>query len=439
MWKFSQILSAFPVRSRRLHLRLASILARWQMRSEESFSQRGKTTLCPNISGAMNMSEHGFLLAELEASVRRGNPQHHVKVLERVTDLFVAGSQRYSRSEIAVFDDVLTRLAAEIETKALARLSRSMSKLPNAPPKLVRRLAFDDAIVVAAPLLACSPQLTDSDLVENASTKSQNHLYFIAQRLKLTEAVTDILIARGDRRVVRRAARNQGARFSLAGYHKLVKRAQQDSTLACTIGGRTDIPRQCFLKLLETASANVREKLQAINPQAACAIRDSVAAVAVSLQSEVREASRHHAGALRDARHLFRAHELSEIHVHAPAISQQFEKTAVALSLLGPFPIDLVERALIDKGTDMILILVRAAGCSWTTAKATLLMHAAGRGLSQQDMEAAVKSFESLRPATARRVIKFYERRGNRAVGTEACGAATPTPARSNAEFQGAS
>jgi uncharacterized protein (DUF2336 family) len=372
------------------------------------------------------VSEHDSLLEELEESVTCGSVQHRLTVLQRVTDLFVAGSQRYSGSEIAVFDDVLTRLAAEIETKALVRLSRSMAKLPTAPPKLVRRLAFDNTIVVAAPVLTSSPHLTDCDLIENASTKSQDHLYAIAQRLKLTEAVTDVLIARGDRRVLRRTARNQGARFSLAGYHKLVTRARDDSNLACTIGQRTDIPRQCFLKLLETASANVREKLEAINPQATPAIRETVAKVALSMQREAREASRHHADASRDARHLFRAHELSETHVHRPATTQQFEKTAVALSLLGPFPIDLVERALIHKGTDMILILVRAAGCSWTTAKATLLMHAAGRGLSQQDMEAAFKSFERLRPATARRVVNFYERRGKRPDEPNTCNAAVP-------------
>jgi uncharacterized protein (DUF2336 family) len=378
------------------------------------------------------MPEHASLLDELEASVTCGGIQRRLKVLQRVTDLFFAGSRRYSGPEIAIFDDVLTRLTADIEAKALARLSRSMAKLADAPPKLVRRLAFDDAIVVAGPVLASSQQLTDSDLIENASTKSQDHLYAIAQRLKLTEAVTDVLIARGDRRVVRRTAGNDGARFSLAGYHKLVQRAREDSNLACTIGQRTDIPRQCFLKLLETAATNVREKLEGINPRAVRAIKLSVAEVAVSMQREVREASRHHVGASRDARHLFRAHALSETHVHRPATSQQFEKTAVALSLLGPFPIDLVERALIDKGTDMILILVRATGCSWTTAKAILLMHAAGRGLSQQDMQAALKSFEGLTPGTAQRVVKFYERRGNRAVEANARNVTTLAPAASD-------
>jgi uncharacterized protein (DUF2336 family) len=385
------------------------------------------------------MSERDSLLIELEASVNSGSVQHRLKILQRVTDLLIAGSRGYSGAEIEIFDDVLTRLSAEIEVKARARLARSMAKLPNAPPRLIRKLAFDDAIVVAGPVLACSPRLADADLIENASTKSQDHLYAIAQRLKLTEAVTDALIDHGDNRVVRRAARNHGARFSLAGYDKLVKRARDDDDLACAVGQRTDIPRQCFLKLLESASAIVREKLEAINPEAARAIRDSVAEVAVEMQREVRETSRHHASASRDARHLFRAHELSETHVHRPARSQQFEKTAVALSLLGPFPIDLVERALIDKGTDMILILVRAAGCSWTTAKATLLMHAAGRGLSRHDMEAAFKAFEALRPETAKRVVAFYERRGKSAAAAETSDATAPAPSASNVSLQMAS
>ena len=60
--------------------------------------------------------------------------------------------------------------------------------------------------------------------------------------------------------------------------------------------------------------------------------------------------------------------------MHAPAHAQEFTRTAIALAKLGRFPVDLVERALIDKGEDMILILARAAGCSWITVKELLLM-----------------------------------------------------------------
>ena len=89
------------------------------------------------------------------------------------------------------------------------------------------------------------------------------------------------------------------------------------------------------------------------------------------------------------SRHLFRGHRFSETNVHAPARSQKFGKTAVALSMLGLLPIEIVERALLDKGPDMILILAKAAGCTWTTTKAMLAMNAADRGLSKQEMAEA--------------------------------------------------
>ncbi|HKA80232.1 MAG TPA: DUF2336 domain-containing protein [Xanthobacteraceae bacterium] len=351
------------------------------------------------------------LIDELEANLASGNVQHRLKILQRVTDLFLAGSHHYSGAEIELFDDVLMRLVTEIETEARARLSQRLASVVNAPPGLIRRLAFDDAIVVAAPVLASSPQLSDADLIENAATKSQDHLYAIAQRLKLSEAVTDVLVERGNRRVVRRVASNDGAQFSFKTYEKLVSHARDDRKLGLTIGRRSDIPRQCFLRLLETASAEVREKLEAANPEAAREIRETVAEVAGAMQREVRDASRRHAVAARDAKHLFRSHRLSEMNVHAAACAQQFAKTAAALSMLGPFPIDLVERVLIDKGSETVLILAKAAGCSWTTTKAILIMQAAGRGLSQQDLDGACLRFERLNRETAQRVVKFYERR----------------------------
>ena len=140
-------------------------------------------------------------------------------------------------------------------------------------------------------MLIASPRLCEADLIENATTRSQDHLYAIAQRLKLSEAVTDVLIARGNRRVVRRTARNKGAHLSLAGYQRVVEFARRDRKLAMTVAERSDIPHQCFLRLLETASAEVRQRLEAINPNAAQAIRSTIAQIASAKQREARESS----------------------------------------------------------------------------------------------------------------------------------------------------
>jgi hypothetical protein len=178
-----------------------------------------------------------------------------------------------------------------------------------------------------------------------------------------------------------------------------------------SLARRNDMPRQYFLKLLENASASVRAKLEAINPQAAAAIRGTIDEVATAMQREVRDTSREHAAAARDASHRFSCGPVSEANVHAPAHAQEFEKTVIALAKLGRFPIDLVERALLDEGSETILLLAKAAGCSWVTARELLQMYAAKRSLTPDDLAQAFERYKKLTHETARSIVQFHERR----------------------------
>ena len=356
------------------------------------------------------VAESRSLLDELISPVATATAKNRLRIIDRITDLFAAGSRNYSHEQVSLFDDVLRRLTADVEVKARAKLAERLAGMHSAPPKLVRTFAFDDAIEIAGPVLSRSQQLTDDDLVENATTKSQDHLLAIAQRLKLSESVTDVLVDRGNDRVVHRVVRNKGARFSLAGYGKLTNRARYDRKLTLALGERSDIPRQYFLKLLECASATVA-KLEASNPQAVAAVRDTVDDVATAMQRDVRETSQAHTSAVRDAKRRFNVRPISEASVHDPAHAQDFEKTVVALARLGVFPVDLVERALLDEGDDMLLLLAKAAGCSWTTTRELLLMFVANRSLKPDDITRAFERYKKLSQETARNIVNFYERR----------------------------
>src|SRR5215813_7549503 len=341
------------------------------------------------------LAESRSVLDELISPLATATTKHRIRIIDRITDLFAAGSRSYSHEQIALFDDVLRRLCTDIEVKARAKLAERLAGMYSAPPKLVRTFAFDDVIEIAGPVLSRSQQLTDDDLVENATTKSQDHLLAIAQRLKLSESVTDVLVDRGNDRVVHRVVRNKGARFSLAGYGKLTNRARYDRKLTLALGERSDIPRQYFLKLLEAASSTVRAKLEAANPQAVAAIRDTVDDVATAMQQEVRKGSHAHTAAVREAKRRFNVRPITEASVHGPAHAQDFEKTVVALARLGVFSVDLVERALLDEGEDMVLLLAKAAGCSWTTARELLVMYAANRSLKPDDITLAFERYKS--------------------------------------------
>jgi uncharacterized protein (DUF2336 family) len=354
------------------------------------------------------MSEHSSLIADLEAAIASGSPRKREKALALVSNLFVAGSSNYSGDQIAVFGDVLTALATDIETKVRIKLSHQLAKVAHAPANVIKSLAFDDEIAVAEPVLQWSEVLSDADLVTTASTKSQDHLQAISQRRTLSESVTDILVERGNHRVVRSTAKNPGARFSDKGFGKLVARARSDEALQLHVGTRPDIPRHHFLKLLETASATVRAKIAAEFPRAAETVSEVVAAVATNINTEVRSTSVEHSKARVRVKRLCMTGQFSEAEVHAFARADNFERTAVALSVFGQFPIDLVERALLDESSDTVLVLAKAAGCCWSTTKSILRLSSAARGMSVMDMDQAQASFDRLQVKTAKRAVEFY-------------------------------
>jgi uncharacterized protein (DUF2336 family) len=118
------------------------------------------------------MSEVASLIDEIETALSAGTPRQRRDVLTRVTDLFITGSSGYSHEQIALFDEILLLLTAEIEEKARAQLSQRLAKVGNAPRRVIVSLAADDSVAVAAPVLKSSPQLSDEDLIATASTNA---------------------------------------------------------------------------------------------------------------------------------------------------------------------------------------------------------------------------------------------------------------------------
>jgi uncharacterized protein (DUF2336 family) len=351
------------------------------------------------------------LLEELETALTSGTISRRIEILTSVTDLFISGAACYSEDQIGVFDDVMARLMNTIESKARAKLAHRLAPIANAPSNVIHLLAFDDDIEVARPILTKSERLNEHTLLATANSKSQLHLAAIAQRPSLSEAVTDILVERGDRDVVHSVVKNKGARFSDAGFGILVNRSSDDDALASEVGQRNDIPRPHFLMLLEKASSAVRARLIAENPQASIAIDGVVAEVVGGIRDEYRNASPAFAAAEAAVERQNRIRRIGEADIYQYARDRRFEETAISLSIMCDTPIDVVERSLLDPGAEIVLILCKVAGLSAGTTKAILLLRAADRGMSSEDLEKALTSFNKLQPETARRVLGFFRTR----------------------------
>jgi uncharacterized protein (DUF2336 family) len=346
------------------------------------------------------------LLPELEDVVQHGSADKRAETLRRITTLFLDGAPSFNAEHVALFDDVIGCLVVEIEAKALAELARRIAPVPNAPAGVISVLAKNDDIEVAGPVLK-QANLPDPDLLRIAETKGQAHLLALSTRRRISEALSDMLVERGDRDVARSIANNQYAQLSVNAFSTLVKRAEEDGVLAEKVGMRTDIPPRLFRQLLMQASDMVQRRLLAkAKPETQSEIRRILAQVTDEVAAKA--APRNYTAAIAAVRALHKERKLGEADVAEFAKAGKYEEMIAALSTLCAVPVEVVDRLMNGERADPVLILARAVGFSWPTVRAVLNARP-GTKPSPQTLDVARENFDRLTATTAQRVVRFWQ------------------------------
>jgi hypothetical protein len=357
------------------------------------------------------MSGAKSFLKDLDHALSRGTDESRMRALWHTTDLMITG--RYSEDEIWTFGEVIGRLADEIEVAARAQLARRLARFDKAPVNIIHKLAFDDSIDVAGPILQGSEKLEPYALVANVCTKSQTHLLAISKREQLEETVTDVLVTRGDQEVVKSVATNSGARFSDFGFLHMIQRAEGDSILAEQLGLREDIPRHIFQQLIAKASDDVRKRLEHERPAMVDQIKSTMSDVAGELQSKFGPVSRSYFVAKRLVTAQHRQGNLNENSISLYARSHKLDEVTIGLSLLCSLPGDVIERAMLDKNRETLLILAKALDFSWATTMALLFLGAKDHRITARELKDLESEFGRLNLKTSRSVLEFYQSRKN--------------------------
>jgi uncharacterized protein (DUF2336 family) len=352
------------------------------------------------------MGAPASLLPELGDVVQHGSAEKRAETLRRITTLFLEGAGSFKNDHVALFDDVIGRLIEEIEAKALAELARSIAPVANAPSGVVRTLARSDDIAVAGPVLK-QAKLDEPDLKYIAENKSQAHLLAMSARQGISEALTDILVQRGNLDVARSLATNKKAQLSDGAFSALVQRAEQDGVLAEKVGVRDDIPPRLFRQLLIQATEVVRKRLLAqAKPETQAEIRRVL--TKVSDEVAAKAAPRNYTATLAIVRALHKERLLTEADVAEYAKASKYEETIAALATICAVPVEVVDRLMNGERTDPVLILARAANFNFTTVKA-IIEGRTGNKPSPQVIDAARENFDRLTSATAQRVVRFWQ------------------------------
>jgi|HubBroStandDraft_6_1064221.scaffolds.fasta_scaffold02067_8 uncharacterized protein (DUF2336 family) len=367
-----------------------------------------------DVSGAPSAASSAAeksLIDDLEDAIAHTDLRHRATVMRRLTDLFIMNGEGFSEEHIAMFDEVMSRLVTAIDSSARAEFGDLIAKSPKAPIKTTRLLALDDEIKVAGPILSHSRALDEATLIEGAKTKSQDHLYAISLRETIGEAVTDILVERGDTEVVRSTAQNPGAKFSEFGHTTLVTRSREDGELALRIWSRSDIPRQHLLSLFAAASQEVQQQLESADRQKVQLYRYLVAQAKNQIQTQMRENSASYAQARPHVEALHRSGGLNSQALADFAQAGRFDEVTIALSLLCDLPVGHIERAVVHHRPDHLMVLAKAIGLNWEITRAILQMRGPAGSISAAETEQNAQSFAKLQQKTAASAMTFYRLR----------------------------
>lgn len=355
------------------------------------------------------MASPAPLILELQEVIAAGTTERRVDALRRVTDLFLYDASRCGEDIVAVFDDVIGLLAQRIEARARVELAERLAPVPNAPPGVIRTLAHDDVIAVARPVITQSPRLTDRDLVSVARNKGQDHMLALSERRNIPAAVTDVLIDRGGPQVVRSVARNSTARLSRRGVDALVRQSQGDEELRGALEGRRDLPPEQLEKLVEMAKQAARARLVGSVGAAGSAALDLAiehGAEEVAVQARAALVPRKLEEARARIAELVEKRPLTEHDVIAFAKQRQREECVCALAHMANLPLAVGERLFTSGENDLLLIVCRSLGFSWSATRELLVVRH-GEPMPNHLLHSLLGNFEELSVSTAQRVLRF--------------------------------
>jgi uncharacterized protein (DUF2336 family) len=354
------------------------------------------------------------LVSEVEDAIASGEPERRANTLRRLTGLFIDESPKLSETHVSVFDEVILRLAREIEFRARIELSERLADLANAPMRVTRDLAFDEDIRVAGPVIERSTRLDEDDLLTIARERGQSHLLALSSRRDLSEQLTDVIVERGNRQVSRAVASNHTARFSDHGFQTLAQRAGRDAQLNAILRLRADLPAHLVETLLTKAKEKAREQMSDMDESAAGLIDETLEAStdATSLTRSSLALVDDFDEVTEKVSRLSRERNLVEDDVVRLVNEDRLPEAIAVMAKLAGVPTQVAAHAYSASHYDPLLFVVRSIKFGWPTFK-LLLTYKAGREPSPATLKSAFAAFEKLSPATAQRVLRFAAARDN--------------------------
>lgn len=217
--------------------------------------------------------------ADVAALGQDNSPEQRAAVAAKFGHDFerlVAGAERDLAR--AVLDLLVADVAREVRTS----LAEAVADCAVLPPVVAMRLATDE-IEVAAPVLSRSPVLGDEELAEIVRTHALQYALAVAGRQDISEALSEVLLAKGDEAVTLRLLGNHGARIRAAALVQVFEDHRGTPSIQDRLLRRPELPYPLVERMLDAIGERLAWSLvsqrRATPDQArtvAAAVRDRV-------------------------------------------------------------------------------------------------------------------------------------------------------------------
>ncbi len=199
-------------------------------------------------------------LEQLITLARDKSDESRAALVTGIGDLYSGASLAVTSNGRVVMAEIIRKLLRDVEVSVRRALAERFADTPEAPHELVVMLAHDE-IDVACPILIKSEVLRDAELIEVIEQRTMEHQLAVAMRPRVSESVSDALVATDNEKAITTLLSNEGAQISEGTMTGLVEQSRRVNSYQVPLAGRRDLSPALARKLCWWVSAALRKQI----------------------------------------------------------------------------------------------------------------------------------------------------------------------------------
>ncbi len=349
----------------------------------------------------------------------------------RLSDMLLLPASMLPPQERAFAIDILQAALEHAATEVRVQLAERLSRMGKIAPSLVLRLARDNDVSVATPVLRLSEAIGNADLIEILKNGQPDRAMIIASRSVLPSDVAAEIAKSGNDAALAAALENAGAVFEPGVVANLAERVRNDEQLATLLLERPEMIPACALDLFWSVNRRLKfyilSRFLEDSPMVHQIIQGerTNSVVMVSGPGGVELANGDSACELTDAMRLSKAQERL-LNIADLMTKEDLEHASEEMASLTSVSAPTASAVVSDLGGEAVAVAFKAAGATRATLAACSekwLRHEHSPFETEDDAEEVTAQFERMSRGQARMAMTYWDwRRGN--VGTYALNSA---------------